>query len=147
VHDFLAIAVSVKNGMTAWLKRASLFFKSLRNYKCAWKQPVSASPVEAMASRRDRWELKMQAFNVDVGDRILALVKAILKQNAIAAEVKPESRLVDIGLTSMDMVNLMLSVEAEFDFTIPQDQITPENFQSVKTLEAMIAGQLQPQAA
>jgi acyl carrier protein len=88
-----------------------------------------------------------QVLNANVGDRILALVKAILEQNAIAAEVKPESRLVDIGLTSMDMVNLMLSVEAEFDFTIPQDQITPENFQSVKTLERMIAGQLQPQAA
>jgi len=110
------------------------------------------------AHRRDRWELKMQAalnaqavnaqtLNANVGDRILALVRAILEQNAIAAEVQPNSRLVDIGLTSMDMVNLMLSVEAEFDFTIPQDQITPENFQSVKTLEAMIAGQLQPEAA
>ena len=75
------------------------------------------------------------------------LVRDILRQNAIAAEVSPESRLVDVGLTSMDMVNLMLSVEAEFDFTIPQDQITPENFQSVKTLERMIAGQLQPEAA
>jgi acyl carrier protein len=88
-----------------------------------------------------------KAFNVDVGDRILTLVRAILDQNAIAAEVQPDSRLVDIGLTSMDMVNLMLSVEAEFDFAIPQDQITPENFQSVKTLEAMIASQLQPEAA
>ena len=68
----------------------------------------------------DRWKLKMQAFNADVQDRILALVKAILEQNAIAAEVHPESRLVDVGLTSMDMVNLMLGVEAEFDFTIPQ---------------------------
>jgi acyl carrier protein len=89
----------------------------------------------------------MQAFNANVQDRILFLVRAILEQNAIAAEVKPESRLVDIGLTSMDMVNLMLSVEAEFDFTIPQDQITPENFQSVKTLETMIVGQFQPEAA
>ncbi len=89
----------------------------------------------------------MQAFNANVRDRILALVKAILDQNSIAAEVKPDARLVDIGLTSMDMVNLMLSVEAEFDFTIPQDQITPENFQSVKTLETMIVGQLQPEAA
>jgi acyl carrier protein len=86
----------------------------------------------------------MQAFNANVQDRILFFVRAILEQNAIAAEVKPESRLVDIGLTSMDMVNLMLSVEAEFDFTIPQDQITPENFQSVKTLETMIVGQLSP---
>ena len=89
----------------------------------------------------------MQAFNANVQDRILVLVRAILEQNAIAAEVKPQSRLVDIGLTSMDLVNLMLSVEAEFDFTIPQAQITPENFQSVETLEAMIIGQLQPEAA
>jgi acyl carrier protein len=89
----------------------------------------------------------MQAVNLNVQDRILALVKAILEQNSIASEVQPEARLVDAGLTSMDMVNLMLSVEAEFDFTIPQAEITPENFQSVKTLELMVAGQLQLQAA
>ena len=65
----------------------------------------------------------------------------------IADIVVPESRLVDVGLTSMDMVNLMLSVEAEFDFTIPQAEITPENFQSVRTLERMIVAQLQPEQA
>jgi acyl carrier protein len=92
-------------------------------------------------------KLKMQDFNIDVRGRILVLVRAILEQNSIAAEVHPESRLVDVGLTSMDMVNLMLSVEAEFDFTIPQAEITPENFQSVKTLERMIVSQLQPEAA
>jgi acyl carrier protein len=89
----------------------------------------------------------MQAYDSDVQDRILGLVRAILKQNAIAAEVLPESKLVDVGLTSMDMVNLMLSVEAEFDFTIPQAEITPENFQSVKTLQRMIVSQLQPEQA
>jgi acyl carrier protein len=89
----------------------------------------------------------MQAYSANVQDRILALVKEILKQNSIASEVTPESRLVDVGLTSMDMVNLMLGVEAEFDFTIPQGEITPENFQSVKTLELMIVTQLQPEAA
>ena len=89
----------------------------------------------------------MQTFDTDVQSRILALVKAILEQNAIAADVHPDSRLVDVGLTSMDMVNLMLGVEAEFDFTIPQAEITPENFQSIKTLQAMIVGQLQPEHA
>ena len=54
----------------------------------------------------------------------------------------PDSRLVDVGLTSMDMVNLMLGVEAEFDFTIPQAEITPENFQSVETLERMVTKEL-----
>ena len=47
----------------------------------------------------------------------------------------------------MDMVNLMLGVEAEFDFTIPQSDITPDNFQSVKTLQRMIVSQLQPATA
>ncbi len=79
----------------------------------------------------------------DVQHRILALVENILRQNAISAEVHRQSRLVDVGLTSMDMVNLMLGVEAEFDFTIPQSEITPENFQSIETLEAMVTRQLQ----
>jgi acyl carrier protein len=89
----------------------------------------------------------MQAFNADVQNRVLALVKAILEQNAMAAEIDPESRLVDVGLTSMDMVNLMLGVEAEFDFTIPQSEITPENFQSVETLQRMIVSQFEPATA
>ena len=88
----------------------------------------------------------MQALTTDVRNRIMALVKAILEQNAMTAEVDPDTRLVDVGLTSMDMVNLMLGVEAEFDFTIPQSEITPENFQSVSTLELMVAGQLQAAA-
>jgi acyl carrier protein len=85
----------------------------------------------------------MQAFSADIENRVLALVKSILEQNAIAAQVDPESLMVDVGLTSMDMVNLMLGVEAEFDFTIPQSEITPENFQSVQTLQRMIVSQLE----
>jgi acyl carrier protein len=83
----------------------------------------------------------------DVQGRLLALVKSILKQNAIAADLEPATLLVDVGLTSMDMVNLMLSVEAEFDFTIPQGDITPENFQSVATLERLVVSQLAPMNA
>ena len=89
----------------------------------------------------------MQAFDTDVRSRILALVNAILTQNAIAAEVLPTSRLADVGLTSMDMVNLMLGVEAEFDFTIPQSEITPDNFQSIEALERMITDQLKAEKA
>jgi acyl carrier protein len=84
----------------------------------------------------------MQTTNTEVRDRILALVKSILERNSIAAEVNSETRLVDVGLTSMDMVNLMLSVEAEFDLTIPQSEITPENFRTIKTLQLVIVNQL-----
>jgi acyl carrier protein len=83
----------------------------------------------------------------DVQGRLLALVKTILKQNAIAVVVEPATLLVDVGLTSMDMVNLMLAVEAEFDFTIPQTEITPDNFQSVGTLTRLVMSQLAPASA
>ncbi len=89
----------------------------------------------------------MQAFDSELRNRIIKLVKGILEQNSLSADVTPQAKLVDVGLTSMDMVNLMLGVEAEFDFTIPQSEITPENFQSVETLERMVATQLQPATA
>ncbi|WP_315798754.1 phosphopantetheine-binding protein [Bradyrhizobium sp. SZCCHNRI3043] len=84
----------------------------------------------------------MPSFDVDVSRRIVALVRDILAQNSTAADVAADAKLVDVGLTSMDMVNLMLAIEAEFDFTIPQELITPENFQSIATLERLVSGQL-----
>ena len=86
--------------------------------------------------------LEMQDLSASVQNRVLSVVRNILEQNDITVDLHPESRLVDIGLSSMDMVALMLKVEAEFDFIIPQPQISPENFQSVKTLELMILNQL-----
>jgi acyl carrier protein len=85
----------------------------------------------------------MQNVDREIRSRITALVRSILAQNSITSVVAPDTLLVDIGLTSMDMVNLMLGVEAEFDFTIPQEQITPENFQSIQTLERLVMEQLQ----
>lgn len=87
----------------------------------------------------------MLAHNVDIQNRIVALVKSILQLNAITAEVDIESRLVDIGLNSVDLVNLMLGVEAAFDLTIPQAEINPENFRSITTLEHLIVTQLHTQ--
>src|ERR1700738_1722627 len=91
--------------------------------------------------------LAMQAFNANVRDRILALVKEILEANSIAADVHPESRLVDAGLTSMDMVNLMLGVEAEFDLTIPPSEIPPGICQAVEVWGGMIGSRLEPATA
>jgi acyl carrier protein len=107
---------------------------------------MSVSSNLALAHRRDgSWRVEMRTLDTKVSSRILALVNAILEQNSIAANVLPDSRLADVGLTSMDMVNLMFGVEAEFDLTIPQAEITPDNFQSVRALEQMIIGQLKPE--
>ena len=42
-------------------------------------------------------------------------------------------------MSSIKMVNLMLAVETEFDLTIPQGDITPDNFRSVASVEALVA--------
>jgi len=89
----------------------------------------------------------MQTSNLETQDRIVKVVRSILEDNGIEGEIGVESLLVDLGLTSMDMVDLMLGVEAEFDLTIPQAEITPENFRSVKTLEQMLIAQLEPGTA
>src|SRR5260370_779764 len=52
--------------------------------------------------------VEMQDFAASIHDRVLSVVRSILEQNAITADVHPESRLVDIGLGSMDMVALWL---------------------------------------
>jgi acyl carrier protein len=71
-------------------------------------------------------------------NRLLALVKQILTKNSITRPVSTDDLLTEIGLTSIDMVNLMLAVEAEFNVLIPASEITPENFRSVSTMESLI---------
>src|ERR1700737_4133731 len=108
--------------------------------------PAGIVPLIMIVPRHAMGGVEMQNFAASIHDRVLSVVRSILEQNAITADTHPESRLVDIGLRSMDIVALMLKVEAEFDLTLPQPEITPENFQSVKTLELMILNQLGPGA-
>lgn len=82
----------------------------------------------------------------EIRGRLLALVTTILRESSIVVDVSPGSRLFDTGLTSMDMVKLMLEIEAEFDLTIPQADITPKNFETVDTIERMILKQTQVSA-
>jgi acyl carrier protein len=91
-------------------------------------------------------KIEMETSAVAIQDRVLAVVRRILDENAIRAEVGPACHLMDIGLTSMDMVALMLRVEAEFDITIPQIEITCENFQSVESLKRMVFQQISVQS-
>ena len=71
-------------------------------------------------------------------DRLLRLVAQILGKPDAAAALPPEARLSELGMSSIKMVNLMLALEVEFDLTIPQSDITPDNFRSVASVEAMM---------
>jgi acyl carrier protein len=72
------------------------------------------------------------------GARISSVVQTILARRSIRSAVAPLQDLRDAGLTSLDLVNLMLAVEAEFDIEIPQADMTPENFRSIETIEQLV---------
>ncbi len=74
-----------------------------------------------------------------IRDRLLRLVGQILGKPEAAPSLPAEARLSELGMSSIKMVNLMLAVETEFDLTIPQSDITPDNFRSVATVEALVA--------
>jgi acyl carrier protein len=67
------------------------------------------------------------------------LVRRVLAARAIAQSVRPHDDLREAGLTSLDMVSLVLSVEAEFAIKIPEREITPANFRSIATIETLVA--------
>jgi acyl carrier protein len=71
-------------------------------------------------------------------DRLIGLVEEILDDETTARPISAESSLSDLGMSSIQMVDLMLPVEAEFDITIPEDEISPENFFSIASIEALV---------
>jgi acyl carrier protein len=70
--------------------------------------------------------------------RLLALVGQILNKSD-GQSLPVDARLSELGMSSIKMVNLMLAVEGEFDLSIPQQDITPDNFRSVTSIEVLLA--------
>jgi len=70
--------------------------------------------------------------------RIAGIVAAMLARRGSAITPAPAQNLRDAGLTSLDMVNLMLSIEAEFDIEIPQAAMTPANFDTIAAIESLV---------
>jgi acyl carrier protein len=77
--------------------------------------------------------------------RITVIAAKMLAKRGAKIDPAPQQNLRDAGLTSLDMVNLMLAIEAEFDVEIPQSAMTPENFDTIAAIDALLA--VMPRAA
>jgi acyl carrier protein len=78
--------------------------------------------------------MEIEASSIAVAD----VVRRILEARAITQPVRPHDDLREVGLTSLDMVSLVLSVEAEFGIKVPEREITPANFRSIATIETLV---------
>jgi acyl carrier protein len=72
-------------------------------------------------------------------DRITAIASRMLLKRGVTTIPGSDDNLRDAGLTSLDMVNLMLAIEAEFDIEIPQSAMTPDNFDTVAAMDALVS--------
>jgi acyl carrier protein len=71
-------------------------------------------------------------------ERLLTLVRKAMGAPGANRPIAVDARLAELGISSIKMVGLMLAIEAEFNITIDQAEITPENFASIATIEAML---------
>ena len=78
--------------------------------------------------------------DVSSRDKIFRIVERFLAQRSIDRALHPEDNLRDVGITSLDMVNIVLQVESACDVTIPDRDITPANFRSVAAIDKLITG-------
>lgn len=80
-----------------------------------------------------------------LNERLIRLVRQLLGPSAVVPDPFPlDQQLSELGLSSLKMVNLMLSVEVEFDIMIPQADITPENFHSLASIAQLVERTLPP---
>ena len=90
----------------------------------------------------------MHSLSNELNDRLIKLVRELLGAGGALPQPFPlDQQLSDLGISSLKMVNLMLSVETAFDIMIPQADITPENFHSVATIRALVERTLQAKPA
>jgi acyl carrier protein len=75
-------------------------------------------------------------------DRITLLVNRMLTERSLRFPALPDDDLRSAGLSSLDMVNLVLAVESEFDVSIPDADITPARFRSIATIATLVTALL-----
>lgn len=70
--------------------------------------------------------------------RIVELAKSVAADRARELDIQEDEPLVQAGLDSVDLVNLMLAVEAEFGILIPPKMMNPANFKTVTAIARMV---------
>jgi acyl carrier protein len=94
--------------------------------------------VASKPSYSERPSTVLDRSNENVADRVAALVRKVLDREEINRAVAPDDDLRASGLSSLGLVNLMLSVETEFDLKIPERDMTPTNFRSITRIAELV---------
>jgi len=84
--------------------------------------------------------------NDNVAERVAVLARRATGKQPITKPIGPDDDLRACGLSSLGLVNLMLSVEDEFGLKVPERDMTPANFRSIARIAELVRA-LSPQPA
>ena len=70
--------------------------------------------------------------------RIAGLIQRLLVEHSVNRVIASDEDLRLAGLSSLDMVSLVLSVEDEFGVMVPEVGITPSNFRSIAAISRLV---------
>jgi len=84
----------------------------------------------------------LDCTNTNSTERVTQLVRQLMARRSINQSVGYDDVLSERGLSSLDMVNLMLAVETEFDIKIPDPDMTPSNFRSIAQIDKLVGALL-----
>ena len=70
-------------------------------------------------------------------EKLQGIIAEVL--NVDADEITPDTTFVDyLGADSLDVFQIIMGIEEEFDIEIPYDEIIEENFNSVEAMAEMV---------
>jgi acyl carrier protein len=83
--------------------------------------------------------VRAEEHSLSPENRVIIVVQQVFEDRLISRPVAADDILIDIGLTSLDIVRLVLLVETEFDLMLPITEITPANFRSISTISRLVS--------
>jgi len=76
--------------------------------------------------------------SASAGERVAAVVQRLASERSMTRPVSSDDTLTEAGLTSLDVVRLVLLVEDEFNIEIPVPELTLANFRSISTISLLV---------
>lgn len=83
----------------------------------------------------------MVNHNSSPDHRVIEIVQQLIKERRIlnGRPIRTDHRLIEIGLTSLDLARLVLLIEDEFELRIPSRDLIPANFRSISTIIQLVS--------
>lgn len=71
---------------------------------------------------------------------IIAEIKKFIETNILAGDIMLEADTIlqNIGIDSFSIVEIMLFIQQNYNILIPDDQLVPENFRTLKALARLV---------